>query len=186
MTKYFNKLDACSISIITLHGYRFLDPEYETENDAGQRGRDTAKQTQLETEAQEFTTLYTTELNAMQTLIDKLETKLLGQGQQQVPVAYNLQETDRRAQWRENRILKPTETLSTKTPLAKLDYWAEAMETYADSSNISKAKHSTQHAFMKTCVDDTFWNTVRDTIRDDAPLFPPNKDDHGGILSWKN
>ena len=65
-------------------------------------------------------------------------------------------------------MFKPTETLSTKTPSAKIDYWADSMETYADSSNITKAKHSTQHAFMKTCVDDTFWNTVRDTIRDDA------------------
>ena len=180
MTKFFNKLDACSIHIITLHGYRFLDDDYLTEFDDDQRAADTTKQTLLETEGANFTAVYTAELNAMQNLLDKLEAKLHGQNQQHAPAADQVDQSDKSKQWRENRMFKPTETLSTKTPSAKIDYWADSMETYADSSNITKAKHSTQHAFMKTCVDDTFWNTVRDTIRDDAPLFPPNKDDRGG------
>jgi hypothetical protein len=133
----------------------------------------------LATKAQGFSNTYTAELNAMQTPIDLLETKL-HQGPQPEQGDNNAQYQDRKAQWRENWMFKPTETLSTKTFPARIDYWAEAMETYADSTNISEAKHSTQHTFMKTCIDDTFWNAVRDIIRDDAPLFPTNKEDRGG------
>jgi hypothetical protein len=34
MTKFFEKLDRCSIQIITLHGYKFLDPDYQANTTA--------------------------------------------------------------------------------------------------------------------------------------------------------
>ena len=54
------------------------------------------------------------------------------------------------------------------------------MEQYAESSYISRATPLTQLAFMKTCVDDTFWGTIKDKISDVAPLFPKNRTDRNG------
>ena len=76
MTKYFRKLDKYNIQIKTLHGYRFLARNYDTETIPEQKIADTERKNLLETEAQVFINAYTTELIHMQNLIDKLEYKL--------------------------------------------------------------------------------------------------------------
>ena len=76
MTKYFRKLDKCNIQIKLLHGYRFLARNYDTETIPEQKTADKERKNLLETEAQVFIDAYTTELNHMQNLIDKLEYKL--------------------------------------------------------------------------------------------------------------
>ena len=181
MTKYFRKLDSCSTKIIVLHGYRFLVVGYATDTAEPQRLLDTAKSAALLAEAQVFIDAYQAELTGMQDLIDKLEFKLHTNANASAEDSTQKKTgKQNQALWRENRMFKPHETLSTKTSPADIDYWAESMETYADSSGISKAPFHTQHAFMRTCVDETFWHTIKETLRDDAPLFPPNRLDRGG------
>ena len=179
MTKYFRKLDDMSTKIIVVHGFRFLDADYETENELVTKTADKATRTRLDEEAQVFIDAYQLELNAMRELINGLEAKLHIVIDQPVAAAQN---NGARALpiWKENRMFKPTTTLSTKTSPAEIDDWADSMETYADSSGIAKAPFNTQHAFMRTCVDETFWHTIKENLRDDAALFPPNRSDRGG------
>ena len=180
MTKYFRKLDDMSTNILVIHGFRFMAADYNEETEELQKTADRTRDDTLKAEAQVFIDAYQTELLGMQDLINRLETKLHVNTNAGIGAAAQNNTGKTQPLWRENRMFKPHETLSTKTSPADIDNWAESMETYADSSGIAKAPSSTQHAFMRTCVDETFWHTIKENLRDDAPLFPPNRSDRGG------
>ena len=128
--------------------------------------------------ADSFYNAYNEEHGLMEVLIDLLNAKLHPIVAE--PAQGGAMAKRKPKEWKENRMFKPQETLNKDTSPADIDSWVESMEQYAASSYIFRASTATQQAFMRTCVDETFWNTVKDNISGIAPLFPKNKEDRKG------